>query len=72
MLEMATGGHHHRVTGVEMLAVLPPISGWEDQPIVSLPKATKNLPIKNITAHAEVALEVGENFKIDHPVWDRI
>ena len=64
---MSAGGHHHRVTGVETVAVLPPISGWEDQPLVSLPKATKNLPVKNIAAHAEVALEVGENFKIDHP-----
>ena len=58
---MATGGHHDRVTDVET------ISGWEDQPLVSLNKATKNLPVKNITIHAQVALEVGEDHKFDHP-----
>ena len=64
---MSAGGHHHRVTGVETVARLSPISGWEDQPIVSLPKATKNLPVKNITIHAEVALAAGEDYKFDHP-----
>ena len=65
-VEMAAG-HHNRATDVEMLARLAPISGWEDQPLVSLPKATKNLPVKNITIHAQVALEVGEDHKFDHP-----
>ena len=64
---MANSGHHNRVTDVEMLARLAPISGWEDQPLVSLPKATKNLPVKNITIHAQVALEVGEDHKFDYP-----
>ena len=64
---MATGGHRDRVMGVETVARLAPISGWEDQPLVSLTKATKNLPVKNITVHAEVALAAGEDHKFDHP-----
>jgi hypothetical protein len=59
--------HHSRVTGVEFLAKLPPISGWEDQPLVSLPKATEHLPVKSIKRHAQIALEVGEDYKEDHP-----
>eukprot|EP01043_Picozoa_sp_COSAG02_P028238 COSAG02_NODE_1703_length_11241_cov_845.206695_9_plen_619_part_00 len=59
--------HHHRVTGVEVLARLAPISGWEDQPLVTLPQATEHLPVKNIKIHAQVALEVGEDYKEDHP-----
>ena len=34
-LEMAAAGHHNRVTDVETVARLPPISEWEDQPVVS-------------------------------------
>ena len=32
---MAAAGHHNRVTDVETVARLPPISEWEDQPVVS-------------------------------------
>eukprot|EP01047_Picozoa_sp_COSAG01_P099828 COSAG01_NODE_29777_length_630_cov_0.734463_1_plen_87_part_10 len=57
----------HRVLGVEALAKLPPISGWKDVPLVTLPVATEGLPIKNIKDHVQIALEVGEDYKEDHP-----
>lgn len=59
--------HHIRVLGVEALSKLPPISGWEDVPLVTLPIATDGLPVKNIKRHAQIALEVGEDYKEDHP-----
>ena len=59
--------HHIRVLGIEALSKLPPISGWEDVPLVTLPVATEGLPVKNIKRHAQIALEVGEDYKEDHP-----
>ena len=56
-----------RVSGVETVAQLGPIFGWEDQPLVSLEEATKKLPVKNIRGHAQIAAEAGEDYKFSHP-----
>eukprot|EP01048_Picozoa_sp_COSAG05_P038197 COSAG05_NODE_18257_length_311_cov_0.726415_1_plen_51_part_01 len=44
-----------RVSNVESLVVLGPISGWQDQPLVSLKRSTKDVPVEHIALHAEVA-----------------
>ena len=50
-------GWRDRVSGVETVSHLSPISGWEGELLVSLEEATKKLPVKNIRIHAQVALE---------------
>eukprot|EP01045_Picozoa_sp_COSAG04_P014967 COSAG04_NODE_1154_length_8051_cov_26.213531_4_plen_531_part_00 len=64
---MADSSWRARVSGVETVANLAPIFGWEDQPLVSLVEATKKLPVKNIGGHAQVAAEAGEDYKFSHP-----
>lgn len=62
-----TASVSRRVTGTEALQNLAPITGWEAEPTVSLLVATKDLPVKDIALHAQVALEAGEDYKFEHP-----
>jgi hypothetical protein len=57
-----------RMRGIESMAArLAPISGWESVELVELGKATEGLPVKDLPIHVKVALEVGEDYKDDHP-----
>ena len=61
-----------RIGTVEALAdQLSPITGWEDQPLVTLPESTSGLPVKAVAVHALFAVEFGENYKEQHPADTR-
>ena len=64
---MADTSWRNRVSGVETVSGLPPISGWEGQPLVSLEEATKDLPVQDIRGYAQVSLEAGEDHKFENP-----
>ena len=64
---MAQESWRARVSGVEPVVALTPISGWKSKSLVSLEEATKSLPVEDIELHAEAALDAGEAYKRTHP-----
>eukprot|EP01047_Picozoa_sp_COSAG01_P046812 COSAG01_NODE_4424_length_5036_cov_12.613936_3_plen_574_part_00 len=67
MMGDASSGWKTRVVAGTAPTNLSPIGGWQEQPLVTLSKATSKLPVPKIAAHTKLALEFARDYKRRNP-----